>query len=180
MCHCAIPTAAKNLYNPLTKTGAMNAFIKMVENPLQFRLFLLSKLPSAYFSGIRIKSITTDKCVVTVPYKWFSKNPFRSTYFACLAMAAEMSTGALAMAHVYKRKPSVSMLVTEMNAEYYKKATGITTFVCRDGIALRDAVEEAIAVDGSNVITIKTSGTNEAGELIAEFVFTWSFKVRSR
>jgi hypothetical protein len=26
-----------------------------------------------------------------------SQNPFRSTYFACLSMAAEMSTGALAL-----------------------------------------------------------------------------------
>ncbi|MGN6438913.1 MAG: DUF4442 domain-containing protein [Agriterribacter sp.] len=158
----------------------MNAFIKMVGNPLKFRLFLFTKLPSAYFAGVRIKSITADKCVVTVPYKWFSTNPFRSTYFACLAMAAEMSTGALAMAHVYKRNPSVSMLITEMSAEYYKKATDITTFVCRDGIAIRDAVEEAIATDGSNVISVKSSGTNAAGELIAEFMFTWSLKVRQR
>ncbi|MBX2925986.1 MAG: DUF4442 domain-containing protein [Chitinophagaceae bacterium] len=158
----------------------MNAFVKMVSNPLKFRLFLLTRLPSAYFAGVRIKSITTDKCVVTVPYKWFSTNPFRSTYFACLAMAAEMSTGALAMAHIYKRKPGISMLITEMNAEYYKKATGITTFVCRDGVALRDAVEAAVATDGTNVITVKSSGTNDAGELIAEFSFTWSLKVRRR
>ena len=158
----------------------MNAFVKMVSNPLKFRLFLLTRLPSAYFAGVRIKSITTDKCVVTVPYKWFSTNPFRSTYFACLAMAAEMSTGALAMAHIYKRKPGISMLITEMNAEYYKKATGITTFVCRDGVALRDAVEAAVATDGTNVITVKSSGTNDAGELIAEFSFTWSLKVRQR
>jgi hypothetical protein len=44
--------------------------------------------------------------------------------FACLAMAAEMSTGVLAMAHVYKRKPAISMLVVKMEAEYFKKATG--------------------------------------------------------
>ncbi|MBX3256986.1 MAG: DUF4442 domain-containing protein [Chitinophagaceae bacterium] len=158
----------------------MNAFVKMVNNPFRFRLFLLTKVPSAYFAGVRIKSISPDKCVVTVPYKWFSTNPFRSTYFACLAMAAEMSTGALAMAQVYKRKPSISMLITDMTAEYYKKATGITTFVCRDGIALRDAVEEAIATDGSNIITVKSSGTNAAGEMVAHFTFTWSLKVRQK
>ncbi|MCO5238803.1 MAG: DUF4442 domain-containing protein [Chitinophagaceae bacterium] len=156
----------------------MNPFIKLARSQVRFRLFLLSRLPSAYFSGIRIKSISEEKCVVTVPYKWFSKNPFRSTYFACLAMAAEMSTGALAMANTYKRTPSVSMLVTGMSGEYYKKATGITSFVCRDGIALRDTIEEAIAANGSNTITVQTTGTNEAGEVIAIFSFTWSFKVR--
>ncbi|HTN08757.1 DUF4442 domain-containing protein [Agriterribacter sp.] len=158
----------------------MNSFIKLARNPLKFRLFLLFRLPSAYFAGVRIKSISEEKCVVTVPYKWFSKNPFRSTYFACLAMAAEMSTGALALASVYKRSPSVSMLVTEMNGEYYKKATGITSFICRDGIALRDAVEEAISANGDNIITVQTAGTNEAGEIVAVFNFTWSFKVRRK
>lgn len=158
----------------------MNAFMSMVKNPLKFKFFLFTKVPAAFFSGVKIKSITEDKCVVTVPYKWFTTNPFKSTYFACLAMAAEMSTGALAMAHIYKRVPSVSMLITEMNAAYYKKATNITSFVCKDGIALRDAIEEAIAVNGSNSITIKSSGTNEAGEVVAEFSFTWSFKVRSK
>lgn len=158
----------------------MNGFIKLARHPFKFRLFLLMKLPSAFFSGVRIKSIAEDKCVVTVPYKWFSKNPFNSTYFACLAMAAELSTGALVLSNVYKRSPSVSMLITDMNAEYYKKATNITSFVCRDGIALRDAVEEAISAGGSNIISVKSTGTNESGELIAEFIFTWSFKVRKQ
>ena len=158
----------------------MNAFMKMVRHPLKFRLFLLFNLPSAYFAGVRIKYISEEKCAVTVPYKWFSKNPFRSTYFACLAMAAEMSTGALTLSHIYKRSPSVSMLITDMTAEYYKKATAVTTFVCRDGIALWDAVEEAIAANGNNIITVKSTGTNEAGEMIAEFSFTWSLKVRNK
>ena len=158
----------------------MSPFITLARNPVKFRLFLLFRLPSAYFAGVRMKSISEEKCVVTVPYKWFSKNPFRSTYFACLAMAAEMSTGALALANIYKRSPSVSMLPTEMNAAFYKKATGITSFVCRDGIALRDAIEEAIAANGDNIITVQTAGTNEAGEIVAVFNFTWSFKVRRK
>ncbi len=157
----------------------MSPFTALVRNPLKFRLFLFFRIPAAYFSGIRIKSISEEKCVVTVPYTWFTKNPFRSTYFACLAMAAEMSTGALALANIYKRTPSVSMLITEMSGEYYKKATGVTSFVCRDGLALRDAIEEAVSAKGSNMITVQTTGTNEAGELIATFSFTWSFKVRN-
>src|SRR5678810_908341 len=87
-------------------------FSKQMTSPLKFRMFLLSKLPSAYFSGVRVKSLDENKCEVTVPFKWFSQNPFRSTYFACLSMAAEMSTGALALGHLYKRKPTVSMPVS--------------------------------------------------------------------
>lgn len=158
----------------------MNAFIQMMKSPIRLRLFLFTQIPSAFFSGVRIKQISDEKCVVAVPYKWFTKNPFRSTYFACQAMAAEMSTGALVMANIYKRKPSVSMLVTHMSAEYFKKADAVTTFICRDGIAIKDAVTEAIETNGANIITVKSVGTNAAGELVSEFTFTWSVKVRRR
>ena len=158
----------------------MNPFLQLARHPVKFRMFLFRKMPSAFFSGIRIKTITEEKCVVTVPYTWFTQNPFRSTYFACLAMAAELSTGALSMMHVYKRVPRVSMLVVEMEAEYFKKATGISSFVCKDGIAVRDAVEAAIATHESNMIKLTSIGTNESGEIIAEFHFTWSFKVSTK
>src|SRR5438552_1786104 len=117
------------------------AFIALMRNPLKFRLFLFTKLPSAYFSGVRIREVDENRSVVTVPYKWFSQNPFRSTYFACLAMAAELSTGCLAMAYLYKRRPAVSMLVVNMYAEYFKKANGRTTFVCEDGALFDKMIE---------------------------------------
>lgn len=158
----------------------MNAFIRIMKSSFRMQLFLLAKIPSAFFSGVKIKQISEDKCVVQVPYKWFTKNPFRSTYFACQAMAAEMSTGALVMAQVFNHKPSVSMLITQMSAEYFKKADSMTTFVCRDGLAIRDAIAEAIESNGSNVITVRSVGTNASGELISEFTFTWSVRVRAR
>ena len=117
-------------------------FLALINNPLKFRLFLFSKLPSAYFAGVRIRKAEPGCCEVLVPFKWFSQNPFRSTYFACLAMAAEMSTGVLAMAQTYKRNPAVSMLVVGLEAKYYKKATGLTTFICEDGNAIADIVSK--------------------------------------
>src|SRR5690242_738842 len=108
-------------------------FLQLVNHPFKFRMFLLKNLPSAFFSGVRVKKLDESKAVVVVPYKWFSKNPFRSTYFACLAMAAELSTGVLAMLNTHKRNPAVSMLVIHLEANYFKKATGITTFTCEDG-----------------------------------------------
>jgi Domain of unknown function (DUF4442) len=154
-------------------------FLNILKHPVTFRMFLFSKLPSAYFSGVRVKEATTQKAVVTVPYKWFSQNPFRSTYFACLAMAAELSTGVLAMMYIYKRVPAVSMLVTNMEAGYYKKATGRTYFVCTQGAEIRDAVERAIATGEGQQVVVHSTGSNEAGERVAEFVFTWSFKAKS-
>jgi len=155
-------------------------FSKQMTSPLKFRMFLLSKLPSAYFSGVRVKSLDENKCEVSVPFKWFSQNPFRSTYFACLSMAAEMSTGALALGHLYKRKPQVSMLVVKTEGEYFKKAVDKTTFVCEDGSEIKKIIEEAVESGDGRTIRAKTIGKNKAGELVAEFFITWSFKTKKQ
>ena len=153
-------------------------FSKQMTSPLKFRMFLLSKLPSAYFSGVRVKSLDENKCEVSVPFKWFSQNPFRSTYFACLSMAAEMSTGALALGHLYKRSPAVSMLVVKTEGEYFKKAVDKTTFVCEDGSQIKKMIEEAVASGDGRTMRAKTIGKNKAGEIVAEFFITWSFKAK--
>lgn len=159
-------------------TSATTSFNRKILNPFKFRLFLLSKLPSAYFAGVRVKEANEEQCVVSVPYKWFSRNPFGSTYFACLAMAGEMSTGVLGMMHLHNRQPRVSMLVVKVEGEYFKKATGITLFTCADGQLIRSAIEECIAKGEARSIRARSTGLNKQGERIAEFFITWSFKAR--
>lgn len=140
---------------------------------------MLSKLPSAFFCGVRVVDADENKCAVKVPYKWLSQNPFKSTYFACLAMAAEMSTGLLCLAHLHKRQPAISMLVVKIEGSFFKKATGITVFTCEDGNPIRKTIEDAVFSNEGKIITTKSYGRNAAGELVAEFAVTWSFKVKS-
>ena len=158
----------------------MNKFLQLVQHPLKFRMFLLSKLPSAYFSGLRVHYANEKKCIVTIPYKWFSQNPFKSTYFACLSMAAEMSTGILAMAHVYKRDPPISMLVLKVDSNYLKKAVGQTRFECRDGILIKQTIDDAVISGEGKIITARSTGRNKEGEVVADFLITWSFKEKRK
>lgn len=155
-------------------------FIKTMRHPVRFRLFLFTKLPAAYFAGVRLREVDERSCRVTVPYKWLSQNPFRSTYFACLSMAAEMSTGALAMSHLYKIDPPVSMLVVKVESDYFKKATGRTSFICEDGDRFRQAIEETIQTGEARTVRARSVGTNQEGEVVAEFYITWSFKAKSK
>lgn len=141
-------------------------------------MFLFWKLPSAFFSGVRVRYIDEKKCKVTVPYKWLTQNPFRSTYFASLSMAAEMSTGVLAMTHLHGRKPAVSMLVVKVESEYFKKATGRTTFICDDGDLIRQAIEEAVRTGEPSSVRVASAGLNAKEETVALFHVTWSFKVK--
>ncbi|MFC4263548.1 DUF4442 domain-containing protein [Ferruginibacter yonginensis] len=154
-------------------------FINVINNPISFRLFLLKKLPSAFFSGVRVRYVDQEKCLVTVPYKWFSRNPFNSTYFACLSMAAEMSTGVLAMGHLYKNEPQVSMLVQKIEGTFIKKATGITSFTCDDGKRILACINEAKATGKAMVVNAYATGVDKEGNTIASFTVTWSFKLKT-
>ena len=153
-------------------------FLQLINNRFKFNLFLFSKLPSAFFCGVRVQQADENKCVVSVPFKWLSQNPFKSTYFACLSMAAEMSTGVLGLAHIYKKNPAVSMLVVNINGNFLKKAVGKTTFTCEDGLLIRQTIEDAITDGQGKTITAKSTGLNQQGEIVATFEVTWSFKAK--
>ena len=157
-------------------TANVSAFIKSLKHPLKFRMFLLSRLPNAFFAGLRIKDLDETVCRVSVPYKWFTKNPFRSTYFACLSMAAEMSTGALCLVHLYKRDPPVSMLVVKVESEYFKKATGKTFFTCEEGLMIKETIEQTIEKGEAKIFRARSIGKNAEGLIVAQFFITWSFK----
>ena len=137
---------AKEWIDKLNGETYGEAFFKLIRNPFLFRFFLFTRLPAAFFAGLRLELITPARTVVKLRYQFLTKNPFRSTYFACLSMAAEMSTGALALGYVYKRTPSVSMLVIKTEGEYFKKATGITMFTCEDGALIKKTIEEAVLI----------------------------------
>ena len=103
-----------------TATPAQQAFRQQVLNPLKLRLFLLRKLPMAWLAGLRLTTLTPEAATVTIRYKYLTQNPFRSSHFAALAMAAELASGIQAMLHTQGGGP-VSMLVVGLQAEFSRR-----------------------------------------------------------
>ncbi len=155
-------------------------FRRLVASPTKFRLFMLAKLPMAYMADLRVTALTDERCTVTIPYKYLNKNPFNSIYFACLSMAAELSTGVLCMMHTYKADPTVSMLVVHMDADFTKKAIGKITFMCEDGLRVQEAAEQTKLTGEGKTVMTTSIGIDEKGDQVAEFRFTWSLKAKSK
>jgi hypothetical protein len=154
-------------------------FQKLITNPVKYKLFMLTKLPMGFISGLKIANLNESTATVSVRFKWVNQNPFRSIYFAVLSMAAELSTGVLAFGNIYKRKSAVSMLVSKVEAEFIKKATGKIVFTCNDGEAIANAINQTITTGEGIVVPCTSTGVNEQGEVVAMFTFTWSFKSKS-
>jgi len=147
--------------------------------PLKFNVFLFFKLPSAFWSGVRVKSISKEQCIVTVKHRWFNQNPFKSMYFAVQAMAAELTTGALVIMQIKNSGKKISMLVANNNSNFSKKATGRVTFTCNDGHLIEEAIKQTIATGEGQTIWMKSVGVNEKIEQVSEMNFEWSIKLKA-
>ncbi|MGG5507219.1 MULTISPECIES: DUF4442 domain-containing protein [unclassified Myroides] len=142
--------------------------------------FLFFKLPSAYWTGVRLKAISDTQATTTVRHKWVNQNPFRSMYFAVQAMAAELSTGALVMKKINESGQRISMLVAQNNSVFVKKATGKIVFTCTEGHLVDEAIQKAIDTQEGVTIWMKSVGIDEKGDEVSTFNFEWTLKVRTK
>lgn len=149
-----------------------------LRSPFKFRLFMLRKLPMAFIAGLRLIEISEGKSGVSIKYKYLTQNPFRSLYFACLAMAGELASGILALVHSQGGSIPVSMLVVHMEADFTKKAVGRIIFTCSDGAIIKKAVEECRQTGEGRTVIATSTGLDESGDKVAEFKITWSFKAK--
>lgn len=160
-----------------TDTPQAAAFRASVLKPLNLRLFMLRQLPMAWLAGLRLTHFTPEMATVTIRHRFLTQNPFRSLYFACLAMAAELASGIQALMHARTGTP-VSMLVTHLEADFTKKAVGLIAFTCPDGPRLGQAIAESRATGEGRSLVCTSTGRDEAGDVVAVFRITWSFRAR--
>jgi hypothetical protein len=176
----ALPAGAPDL-PPLPPPSAWPAerLVPGLARPWSMRAFFLRRLPLALVAGLRIRNLSRRTCAVSVPYGWRTTNPFQSTYFAALAMAAELSTGALATLATRSAPAPAAMLIVGLQATFGKKATALTTFTCEDGDAIFAAVAHALAGGEPVTVAATSVGRSPDGAEVARFTCTWSFKRRA-
>jgi hypothetical protein len=152
--------------------------LKDLKNPLKLKFFFWKKLPSLLFWRVKLLHLDTESASVSIPFLKKTQNPFRSIYFAAQAGAAEFSTGLLAILAIEGRG-NVSMLVTDLRCEFYKKAAETIVFTCNQGQEVFDVVTQAIETKEGQKITMLSEGKNSAGETVTKVWIEWSFKVKS-
>jgi hypothetical protein len=146
---------------------------------IKLNAFLFFKLPSAFWCGVRLKEITPNSCSATVRENWINKNPFNSIYFAVLAMGAELTTGALVLNEIRNSKRSISMLVLNSKASFFKKANGTIHFTCNNVENIATTIQKTIATGEGQTVWLKSIGSNQQGVIVAEMEFEWSIKLKA-
>lgn len=147
-------------------------------SPSKINTFLLFNLPSAYLTGVRVKSISENTCSTTVKHRWINQNPFKSIFWAVQGMAAELSTGAMVMAAIKESNKNISMLVANNKATFSKKARGRIIFKCNDGQLIKTAIQTAISSGEGQTCWMKSEGRDSSGDLVSTFEFEWTVKIK--
>ena len=84
------------------------------------------------------------------------------------------------MNKINKSGQSIAMLLVGSSSVFTKKATGKILFTYDQGEHLDKLIIDAVTTKLPQTITIKTKGVNEKGDVVSEFSFDWSIKLRSK
>ncbi len=139
---------------------------------------LLTQLPIAWIAGLKLYTYSTNECSISVKLGVLNKNPFKSMFWAVQGMAAELTTGLLCIDCIQNSGQSISMLVIEQKAVFYKKAKGKVIFTCNQGKKIKELIHCVIDTKESQTVSLKSDGIDEAGDKVSSFEFVWSFKLR--
>lgn len=146
--------------------------------PFRVNLYVFLKIPSAFLSGVRVKSLHANKTVVGVKFRWINQNPFKSMYWATQGMASELATGLLVMQNIDNCSEKISMLVTGQKGTFHKKAVGKILFNCEDGGVIQKAINLTLESGEGEKIVLVSKGIDEKGDVVSAFEYEWSLKVK--
>jgi hypothetical protein len=83
------------------------------------------------------------------------------------------------MREIEVRKSSVSMLLVETKASFFKKAKGKLSFSCNEGKDAKDLIDKAISSGDGQRHWFTSIGVDENGDEVSRFQFHWSVKTKS-
>ena len=144
----------------------------------KYNFFLFKDLPSAWLCGVRVKDLNDKKCIISVRHNWFNSNPFKSLYWAVQGMASELATGLAIIDYANKNKLKISMLVISNESKFLKKAKGLIRFECDQVNTLKKTLSSLSKNKTTDKIKLKSTGYDESGDVVSEFIYEWSFKLK--
>ncbi len=148
-------------------------------NKEEFNQILQTQIPIAWIAGVRFESYNDETFKTKVELDFLNQNPFGSMFWAVEGMAAEFAGGLMLINKIKSSGKSISSLVVKNEVIFTKKAVGKIIFSCNEGKKIENAIQTAITNNTSNTFELNSIGTDESGDVVAEFKFTWSIKVRN-
>jgi len=63
-------------------------------------------------------------------------------------------------------------------SQFTKKATGVITFKCEDGLMIREKVNEALLTKQGISFWVRSEGYDDQGDNVGTYDFEWTLKAK--
>ena len=143
----------------------------------KYNFFLFKDLPSAWLCGVRVRDLNDKKCIISVRHNWFNSNPFKSLYWAVQGMASELATGLAIIDFANKNKLKISMLVISNESKFLKKQR-LDSIRMWPSKHTKKTLSSLSKNKTTDKIKLKSTGYDESGDVVSEFIYEWSFKLK--
>jgi acyl-coenzyme A thioesterase PaaI-like protein len=147
-------------------------------NAAFFETYIKKHIPIAWAAGVRFESYADPVLQTAVQLDVMNQNPFGSMFWAVEGMAAEFAGGMMLLLKIEAAQQNIASLIIKNEAAFYKKALGKITFTCKDGRLIDTAIQNAISNQTAQELVLTTVATDETDDIVAQFQFTWSIKIR--
>lgn len=145
---------------------------------LMLKAFSITKVPLLFATGAYVREISSDKCVVSIPFLKLVKNHLGSLYFGALAIGADACVGLLAAHKIHETGENVSLVFKSFKAEFHKRAEGRTDFICEQGNLIDQLIKNTLeSRERQNQIISAYAEVD--GEKVASFELELSLKIKS-
>ena len=140
------------------------------------------QIPVICYCHPQIIHFDDEYCTLRIPLNWRTRNHVQSMYIGVFTVGADLTGGLLTLTSIRKRKRKVVLIFKDFHANFFKRAEQDVIFICRDGAAIDQAVQQAVD-KGERInlpinITAMVSQDSE-NDPVANFRLTLSMKDRT-
>ena len=102
------------------------------------------QIPVICYCRPQIIHLDDEYCKLRIPLNWRTRNHVQSMYIGVFTVGADLTGGLLTLRSIQKRKRKVVLIFKDFNANFFKRAEKDVIFICRDGVEIDHAVQQAV------------------------------------
>ncbi|OGT53128.1 MAG: hypothetical protein A3F17_03940 [Gammaproteobacteria bacterium RIFCSPHIGHO2_12_FULL_41_15] len=146
----------------------------------KFETMIKSLVPMIEYAQIEVVELNDEEAIVKIPLIQENKNHLNSMYFGALSVGADVSGGILALYFAKKAGKHVAIVFKDFKADFLKRANDDVLFVCREGRAVEQLIQQAIESGERQNLPVHIEAISDSTEeVVAKFVLTLSVKLAS-
>ncbi len=155
----------------------------MWQDTLKIWAFGWLKIPMIAFLRPTVRRLDDEAAVIRIALNRRSRNHLKSMYFGALSVGADLAGGIIAMRLIEKSGKPVSLVFGSFKADFHKRPMADVDFVCQDGAAIKDLVQQAIDTGervSMPVTILATTPSLSGDEPMATMVLELSLKLKGK